>query len=195
MDGYLGVGPLWTSSVVLPTGGVIVWWVSGWVLGWLILRTFSRVASGWTGSLLDWISFGVEDFEDAQCQGRYEPKSPRESCPQVDRLWGGWMGGYLDGGLCGRPVSFCPRVDRLWGGWVLGWRVLMTFSRVASGWTGSLVDWISFGVEDFEDVQCRVSATNPNRHSRSGRPVELHQDGLGVGWITCEMEDFEDVQC
>ena len=108
MDGYLGVGPLWTSSVVLPTGGVIVWWVSGWVLGW---------------------------------------------------------------------------------------RVLMTFSRVASGWTGSLVDWISFEVEDFEDVQCRVSATNPNRHSRSGRPVELHQDGLGVGWITCGMEDFEDVQC
>ena len=129
VDGWVfGCRIFWTSSVVLPTGGVVVGYVPGWVLGWLILRTFSRVVSGWTGPPVDWISFGVGDFEDALCRGRYEPESPRESC---------------------------PRVDRLWGRWVLGWGVLMTFSKVASGWTGSLVDWINCGVEDFKDAQCR----------------------------------------
>lgn len=37
-----------------------------------------------------------EDFEDVQCRGRYEPKSPCESFPRVDDCGvGGWVGTWV----------------------------------------------------------------------------------------------------
>ena len=48
-----------------------------------------------------------EDFEDVQCRGRYEPKSPCESSV-CDCAWGGlivgWVGGLVVGWMGGGTV-------------------------------------------------------------------------------------------